>query len=158
MTRRLALVVALLAALCSLADSAEARKKRDGGVIGGAFRPPAFLSQLFRPELIMRNQAAIGLTPEQRTAITDAIRDTQERLMPLQWELEAKSEEATKVFAAPQVDADAAMAAAAPVMALEERIKTEHLRLLITIKNELTPEQQAKLRELHPEGCGPRRR
>ena len=106
----------------------------------------------------VRNQAAIGLTADQRTAISDAIRDTQERMMPLQWELEAKSEEATKLFATPRVDADAAMAAAAPVMEIEQRIKNEHLRLLIRIKNELTAEQQDKLRALHPEGCGPGRR
>ena len=106
----------------------------------------------------MRNQAAIGLTDAQRTAITDAIRETQERLMPLQWELDAKSEEATKMFSSPRVDADAAMAAAAPVMEIEQRIKSEHLRLLIRVKNELTPEQQDKLRALHPEGCGPGRR
>jgi Spy/CpxP family protein refolding chaperone len=151
--RRLAIVAA---ALCCLSSGAAA-KSPDGGLMGGVRRPPAFLRHLFRPEQVMKHQAAIGITDAQRTTITAAIREAQDRLLPLQWQLEAKSEEAAKLFAEPRIDEAAALAAAAPVMQLEEQIKTEHLRLLIRIKNELTPEQQEKLRALAPNGWRARR-
>jgi hypothetical protein len=162
MTRRRAAALALagIATCCLPATSLAGQRQRrgDDGVIGSFRRPPAFLAHLFRPELVMKNQAAIGLTDAQRTAITAAIRETQDRLLPMQWELEAQSEQVAKLFATPRIDPDAALAAAAPVMDIEQQIKKEHLRLLIRIKNELTPEQQEKLRALHPEGCGPGRR
>ncbi len=147
------LACALVLALVAVPAAAQARRD----VMGGPRRPPAFLEQLFRPEMVMENQAEIGLTAEQRDTITRAIKEAQERLVPLQWEVEAKSEAAAKAFAGPRVDLDAAMALVAPVMALEEKIKTEHLQLLIQIKNALTPEQQEKLRALRAER-GPGRR
>jgi Spy/CpxP family protein refolding chaperone len=125
--------------------------------MGGPGRPPAFLEQLFRPDLVIRHQGEIALTAEQRQAITTAIREAQDRLLPLQWEVEAKGEEVARAFAGARIDLERAMTLAAPVMDLEERIKAEHLRLLIRVKNELTPEQQTKLRALHPEGFGPGR-
>jgi Spy/CpxP family protein refolding chaperone len=145
-----------LAVLC--ATSIAVAEGPGGGDPLGRRRPPAFLAELFRPEVVIRNQGEIALSAEQRKAITSAIRETQDRVLPLQWELEAKSEEVAKAFATPRIDPERGMALAAPVIALEERIKTEHLRLLIRIKNELTPEQQEKLRALQPEGWRPGRR
>lgn len=143
---------ALLTALLAVPASAQARRD----VMGGPRRPPAFLQELFRPETVMQNQAEIGLTAEQRETITQAIKDTAARLVPLQWDLEAKSEAAAKAFAGPRVDVDAAMRLVEPVMELEDKVKQEHLRLLIAIKNALTAEQQEKLRALRAER-GPRR-
>lgn len=138
---------------CCLAAAAAATPPGGGALTGGGPpRPPAFLRYLFRPEQVMKHQGEIGISDAQRAAITTAIRETQDRLLPLQWELEAKSEAAATLFAEPHIDADAAVAVAAPVMRLEEQIKTEHLRLLIRIKNALTPEQQDKLRALAPNG------
>lgn len=125
---------------------------RGESVVGG-FGRPAFLEYVFRPETIMRNQSAIGLSAEQREAITAALRETQQRLLTLQWQREARSEEAAKLFAADRIDLEPAMARAAAVMEVEDEIKREHLRLLVRIKNELTPEQQEKLRQLRPARC-----
>ena len=104
----------------------------------------------------MRHQQEIGLTDEQREAITQAIHETQQRLLTLQWQLDARSEEAAKLFAADRVDTDPALARAAAVIEVEDQIKQEHLRLLIRIKNTLTPEQQEKLRKLRPGRCSGR--
>lgn len=150
-TRFLLLSLVALALPCSVA----AKPPRGGSVVGGGFGRPAFLEQLFRPEQVMRHQDAIGLSPEQREAISRAIRESQEKLLALQWQLDAKSEEAGKLFAGARVDLEPAMARAAAVMAVETEIKTEHLRLLIRVKNELTPAQQEKLRQLRPMRHGP---
>jgi len=138
----------------ALPCAAAAKPPRGAGLGGGGFGRPAFLEQLFRPEQVMRHQEAIALSAEQRAAISRIIRETQERLLALQWQLEARSEEAGKLFAAERIDIEPAMARAAAVMAVESEIKTEHLRLLIRVKNELTPAQQEKLRQLRPKRRG----
>jgi len=144
---RVLFVIAIAAAPCAaLAGGPHGGESR---IVGGVGRP-AFLDHVFRPALVMRNQQAIGLTAEQRDAIKQAIHETQQRLLDLQWQLDARSEEAAKVFAPDRIDQDSALTHAAAVIVVEDQIKKEHLRLLIRIKNELTPEQQEKLRELRP--------
>jgi len=136
---------------------AEPRGEPPSSMMGG-FGRPLFLEHLFRPELVMRHQGALGLTPEQKSAIAALIKEAQERLAPLQWDLDAKSEAVAKLVDASKVDVDPALAASAQVIAVEGQIKQEHLRLLLKIKNVLTPEQQQKLSELRPErGGGPDR-
>lgn len=130
---------------------------REPRMVGGPGRP-LFLDQLFRPELVMRHQAEIGLTAEQRAEITAAIKETQERLAPLHWEVEAKSEAVAKLLEAEQFEVEPALARAGEVIDVEGRIKKEHVRLLLRIKSVLTAEQQRKLRELRPDRCGPERR
>jgi Spy/CpxP family protein refolding chaperone len=116
----------------------------------GPMRPPPFLDQLFPPRLVMRNQQEIGLTDAQRKAITQAIGEAQQRLVELQWTLDAESEAMGKLLEVDPVDETAALAQSDKVVAIEDRIKREHLRLLVRIKNELTPEQEHRLRELRP--------
>jgi len=110
--------------------------------------PPAFLDQLFVPELIMRYQDDIGLTDEQRAAITKAMTETQTQLVDLQWQFEKASKKLTDTLGATQIDESAALAEADRVMNLELQMKRTHLALLIRIKQVLTPEQQTKLRAL----------
>ncbi len=134
----------------------EPREPR-AGMFGGPNRP-LFLEQLFRPELVMRHQAEIGITAEQRAEIAAAIRETQERLAPLHWEVEAKSEAVAKLLEGERVDVEPALDRLGEVIDVEGRIKKEHVRLLLRIKNVLTAEQQRKLRELRPDRCGAERR
>ena len=110
--------------------------------------PPAFLRQLFVPEQIMRYQDELGLSSEQREAITKEVADAQAKIIELQWQFESASKKLSDLLAAPRVDEGAALAQANQVMTLELQTKQTHLRLLIRIKNVLTAAQQAKLREL----------
>lgn len=114
---------------------------------------PQFLDELFRPEMLMRNQGLLELTPEQRTAITDAIKATQDRLSTLQWDLSAKNDAVAKLVSSDHVDVDAALAGASQSIDLEGQIKKEHLKLLLQIKNVLTPAQIAKLRAQREDRC-----
>jgi len=113
---------------------------------------PVFLDHVFRPELIMRYQREIGLTSAQQEAITRAMGETQQGLVGLRWKFEAESQELAKLLDSESVNEGAALALAEKVMSIEQQIKKEHLRMLIRIKNELKPEQQAKLRQLEPGG------
>ena len=116
---------------------------------------PSFLENVFPPGLIMRHQSDIGLTDAQRTAITKQMEEAQKALVTLQWDVERESEKLGKLLEPGHVDEAAALHQADQVMGAEERLKKAHLTLLIRIKNELTPAQQQKLRQLRPERAGP---
>jgi hypothetical protein len=117
---------------------------------GGPGGPPPFAQYLYPPELVLRNQIAIGLTAEQTAAIKKMLNETHARTMDLQVDLQRVTEQLGNLLAPARVDEAAALAAADQAMALEGQIKNVHLTLLIRIKNLLTPEQQAKLDELRP--------
>lgn len=106
---------------------------------------------LFPPELIMQHRRAIGLTDEQRDAISQMIQELQGRVVRLQWELLDEMQQLTEVMAGPRVDLDRALDQLDNVLALENQIKQAHLEMLARIKNLLTPEQQATLERLRDE-------
>jgi Spy/CpxP family protein refolding chaperone len=110
--------------------------------------PPVFLDQLFVPELIMRYQEDIKLTPEQRHAITDAMAETQKQLVDLQWQYESASKKLTDTLRGPNIDERAALDEADRLMNLELQMKKTHLTLLIRIKKVLNASQQATLLDL----------
>jgi len=112
--------------------------------------PPAFLKELFLPGLVMEHQRDIGLTPEQRDAITKEMTATHQKVLQLRWELEEKSDALQKLLAADKIDEKAALARAGEVMDIEREMKQAHLTLLIRLKNQLTPEQQQKLAAFRP--------
>jgi Spy/CpxP family protein refolding chaperone len=145
MSHVIQLAVAALTICCwSLPAAAQPMGPR--GMLGR----PAFLDQVFRPEVIMRNQRAINLTTEQRDAITKTMGATQETLVELRWKFEGASQELTEIITPDQVDEKAVLEKARQVMDIEQQIKQEHLLLLVRVKNILTPEQQMKLREIRP--------
>ncbi len=108
------------------------------------------MRSLFPPELVMENQREIGLRPEQREAITDSIRETQGEVLDVQWQLKDAHQHLAELLGARPIDETDALAQAEKVMSLEQEVKKRHIRLLIRIKNQLDPEQQARLRELRP--------
>ena len=116
---------------------------------------PSFLENVFPPGMIMRHQSDIALTDAQRAAITKQMEEAQKALVTLQWDVERESEKLGKLLEPGHVDEAAALRQADQVMGAEERLKKAHLTLLIRIKNELTPAQQQKLRQLRPERAGP---
>lgn len=117
--------------------------------------PPGqdFGSQLFPPEMVMQQQRRLGLSPEQRTAITQSVRQLQSAVLDLQWQMQDEGQRLSDLLERPTVDTAAALAAADRLFETERRVKRLHLTTLIRIKNALTPEQQATLRQMR--GPGP---
>ncbi|MGH7675565.1 MAG: periplasmic heavy metal sensor [Gemmatimonadales bacterium] len=103
---------------------------------------------LYPPELVMQHQRRLALTAAQRSAITEAVAGLQAQVLDLQWRMQDEVQRLAELLGAPRVDAAAALAQADQVFDLERQVKRAHLTLLIRIKNSLTPEQQATLREL----------
>src|SRR5262249_23133712 len=112
--------------------------------------PPSFLNQLFPPKTVMEHQQEIGLRPAQADAIKQAMRDTQAKLLDLQWRLDAETEALNKLLTNDHVDEKSVLAKLDQVTSIEQQVKRENLALLVRIKNQLDPEQQAKLRSVRP--------
>lgn len=108
---------------------------------------PVFRS-LYEPELIMKHRRAIGLTDEQRDAISRLIRELQGKVVSLQWELQDQTSSLATELNKPRVDLDRALDRMGRVLQTERDIKEAHLTLLVRIKNVLRPEQQASLQQL----------
>jgi Spy/CpxP family protein refolding chaperone len=108
---------------------------------------PVFRS-LYEPELIMKHRRAIGLTDEQRDAISRLIRELQGKVVSLQWELQDQTASLSTELNKPRVDLDRALDRMGRVLQTEREIKEAHLALLVRIKNVLRPEQQTSLQQL----------
>lgn len=122
-------------------------------------RPPVtedpLFSTLFAPELIMQHRRAIGLTDEQRDAISRMIQELQGRVVRLQWELLDEVQRLTEITSESRVDLDRSLDQLGSVLDTEREIKQAHLEMLVRIKNLLTPEQQSTLERLREgEGAG----
>ena len=111
---------------------------------------PEFAKHLFPPELVMQNQKGLRLTPEQRTSITQGVRDFQLRVVELQWKMQDEAEKLNELVQETKVDSAATIAQVDRVLDVERQIKRAHMGLLIRIKNTLTPAQQDTLAVMRP--------
>lgn len=119
-----------------------APEERDEGRVGSVEQ------QLYSAELVMDHQATIGLDEAQTSAIRGELGRTQAELVEAEWALRREREALATLLANERVDEAAALEAAGRVIEREGAIKLLHLRLLVRIKNQLTPEQQQRLEQL----------
>jgi Spy/CpxP family protein refolding chaperone len=110
---------------------------------------------LYAPELIMQHRRAIGLTDQQRDAISKMIGDLQGRVVSLQWELLDEVQQLKAATSGTRVDLDRSLDHLGHVLETEGKIKRAHLEMLVRIKNLLTPQQQATLDRLRGEAGAP---
>ncbi|MFQ5723930.1 MAG: Spy/CpxP family protein refolding chaperone [Terriglobia bacterium] len=120
------------------------------GVVVGQQGPPEdpLAGLVFPPELVMRHQQAIELQPEQKAYIREEVLTVQTQFTELQWQLEDAGESMRALLEQPRVDEEQVLAQLERVLDTERQIKRLQIALLVRIKNKLTPEQQARLREL----------
>ena len=135
------LVIALV--VCSGALSTPVLGQQEQAVA----EDPLF-STLFPPELIMQHRRAIGLTDEQRDAISQLIGDLQGRVVRLQWDLLDEIQRLTEITSGTRVDLDRSLDQIGNVLDTESEIKQAHLEMLVRIKNLLSADQQATLERL----------
>ena len=109
-------------------------------------------AKLFDVETVMRHQGALGITPEQKAAVLRELDAAQTEFNHLEWELNGGKEKLATALEGDRVDEKAAMEAGQRVTELESKLKLAHLQLLIRVKNQLTSEQQKRLRGMKP-GC-----
>ena len=103
--------------------------------------------QLFPPELIMSQSQKLHLDDKQRTAIKNEVQSAQSRFFDLQWQLKEASDAMVELLQQTPVDEKRVLEQADKVMGFEREIKKIHLAMLIRIKNSLTADQIAQLRQ-----------
>jgi len=146
---KLLVALALLAGACSSHDAPSAPSPWPGSGPGARTMPEDPVgNELIAPELVMQNQAAIGLSPDQRAGIETALREAQQQMVQLQFATEAAREKLVGALRTHPADEAAVLAAADETMSLENKIKHAHLQLSVRVRNLLTPDQIAKLRTL----------
>jgi Spy/CpxP family protein refolding chaperone len=113
--------------------------------------PPAddpIAQNLFPPELIMKHSGEIGLDPQQRGAIKEAVQQAQSKFLDVQWEMQEETGKMVRLLQARPVDEKAVLAEVDRVLDLERQIKRTQISLLVRLKNLLTATQQTRLAEL----------
>ena len=103
---------------------------------------------MFPPDLIMGHARELGLTDEQKAFMRGEIQKTTARFLELQWQLQDAVESLHQIMKSNAVDEPQALAQLDKVLDTERQIKHLHFSLGIRLKNQLTAEQQGKLRAM----------
>ena len=102
--------------------------------------------RLFPPDVITQHRQALKLTDRQSEAIRDVIRGSQSEVMGLRWDMMSTMDAVTALLDEATVDEDGVAAQVEALLKLENAVKLEQIRMLIRIRNVLTPEQVSYLR------------
>ena len=108
----------------------------------------------FPPEFVLLAGDRIGLSQEQREKLQRAVGQTQLRSDELRQRLERESAALAALAKSAHVDEPALTVQLDKLLDAERDAKRLHIGLLATIKNLLTADQQAKLREFAKTGGG----
>ena len=133
--------IALLIALCPLLAAADTKTATDP--FAGAFFPP---------ELVLLAHDRIALTAEQREAVHARMETAKTRSDELRAKLERETAALATLAKQERVDEALLVAQLDKVLDVERELKHLHVGLVVAIKNLLTPQQQAKLREIAKDG------
>lgn len=110
--------------------------------------PGTMMHRLTPPMVIMQNQEQLGLTKKQIDLIKNEMKSFQSDIVDVQWDLNAAKTTLEKELDGEKIDLHAALQSMNKVLDAENRLKRQHLALLIKIHNVLTPEQQDQLETL----------
>jgi Spy/CpxP family protein refolding chaperone len=110
--------------------------------------PDPIGENLFPPDLVLSNQKAIGLDEGQKTFVRSEVLKAQTRFTELQFQLQDAMETLTGLLKQNPVDEAQVLAQLDKVLNVEREVKRTQIALMVRIKNKLTAEQQARLRQL----------
>lgn len=151
----LAVAVAVLSAVPAAAQQAPAQPDQPQTPTAPRAPRDPLGDAMFPPEMIMQHQRELGLTDDQKAFMRGEINKTSARFNELQWQLQDAMEALHETMKANAVNEQLALAQLDKVLDGEREIKRLHMELAIRIKNNLTPDQQTKLRGMrHAPGFG----
>jgi Spy/CpxP family protein refolding chaperone len=102
----------------------------------------------FCPELVMRYQKDLGLTPDQQAAIKKEMMTLAAHLTDLRWQMSIEKGQLADLLKQEKPDKSAILAQEEKVLKIGNDFKLSTLAALVEIKNALTPEQQTKMADL----------
>jgi len=138
---KLIVFLALITSFCPL--FAEDAPKPPTDPLAGAFFPP---------ELVLLARDRIALTQQQQDALRASLEKAQSRSDELRTSLQNETTALSALANHDRVDETAIGIQLDKVLDVERRLKHLHIGLLVTIKNLLTPEQLAAMREITKDG------
>ncbi len=112
-------------------------------------------AQFFPPEMLLQARQEIGLTDAQQNWLRQKVEDVSARAPELQRRLRSEVEALAEIAKADHVDEAKLLAQLDKVLDAERAMKHLHLTTLASIKNQLTTEQQARLRTLRNQHAEP---
>ena len=112
----------------------------------------AFQSELFSAETVLKYRSELELSDTQISTIKKIYNDNISLFNSTKWDLDAMQVDLNKLISESKVDEKTALAAMDKISAMEQKLKSQRLKMLIKIKNELTASQQSKLKELRKDG------
>lgn len=134
---KLIALMTLLTSLCPLFAADHSKKASDP--FNGAFFPP---------ELVLMAQDRIALTPEQLETVRERMAKTQLRSGELRVKMEREAATLQALTKQERVEETTLLAQLDKVLDVEREVKHLQIGTAVAIKNLLTSEQQAKLREI----------
>jgi Spy/CpxP family protein refolding chaperone len=120
----------------------------EGKCEAGSCRGDMMGANFFCPELVMRYQKDLGLTPDQQKTIKSEMVKFAEHKTELRWDQSIQKGMLADLLKEAKPDEKAILAQTEKVLKIENDLKLSTLGMLIGIKNALTPEQQTKMSEL----------
>ncbi len=117
----------------------------------GVLAQNSFENGLFSAKLALKNRIEIDLSEEQIASIQEIYTSHIAEFEIMRFDLDAQLVELDKIMKSEKVDENKATAQLQKVLRLEEQLKRVRLLMLIRIKNTLSSNQQAQLKELRTE-------
>jgi Spy/CpxP family protein refolding chaperone len=112
----------------------------------------ALADEFFAPELVRKYYEEIGLTEEQRSSLQAALAGVKGEYEALQAQQAAATDKVVALARQETIDEAKALAELDALMKIECDIKRMQAKMMILIRNTLTPVQRAQLRELRRGG------
>ena len=115
---------------------------------GNSIAQDTFQSELFAAETVLKYRADLDLSDDQVRIIKKIYNDNISGFNATKWDLDALQVGLNKLIANSKVDEKAALTKMEEISTLEQKLKSQRLKMLVKIKNELTESQQSTLKEL----------
>lgn len=103
---------------------------------------------LYPPELVMAHQEALGLTDKQRSAILEAVKNAQAKVVDIQFRMSAEVEKLQHLLQMFTPDEPTVLDEVGRVLTLERDMKLAQMTLMIRVKSQLTERQQGLLDQI----------
>ena len=135
-------VIVLIAACFIASFAALAQDQRQGR------QADVFKGKLFPPNLILQHQDELELSRDQYTAIRQAVVATQSAVAEHEWDLREAYQQVLAALDESPVARDEVLGLVDAALAAENAVKKRQVALLIELRNLLTDEQVAYLRNV----------
>ena len=131
-------LVVLLACLCVGVTAADAKTPKDD----------VFKGKLFAPNVILENQAELGLSKQQFTEIKRAVVDVQANVAEHEWDVREAYQNILAELDRTPIDQALVLEYVDAALRAENEVKKLQVAMLIRLKNLLTAEQVSYLESL----------